>query len=97
MKTVISTREIDGELYNLVLREGDTSALLFESVEDYALTDDGEIAKSVAPDWLISDDCFYKKEIPVSMYNNDSLEEKMSKVGAVVEEYLNPTSIESYF
>lgn len=96
MKTVISTKVINGETYNLVHRVGDTSSLFFESVESYIITDEGEEAKSSASDWVVSDDCFYKKEIPVSMHNNDSLEEKLKNVDAAIEAHINP-SIESFF
>ena len=96
MKTVISTKVINGETYNLVHRVGDTSSLFFESVESYIMTDEGEEAKSSASDWVVSDDCFYKKEIPVSMHNNDSLEEKLKNVDAAIEAHINP-SIESFF
>ena len=74
----------------------DTSSLFFESVESYIMTDEGEEAKSSASDWVVSDDCFYKKEIPVSMHNNDSLEEKLKNVDAAIEAHINP-SIESFF
>ena len=96
MKTVISTKVINGETYNLVHRVGDTSSLFFESVESYIMTDEGEEAKSSSSDWVVSDDCFYKKEIQVSMHNNDNLEEKLKDVDAAIEAHINP-SIESFF